>query len=565
MELRRRRRRAFTLLSSSSSCTFFTVPILFLAIAATRTVVNSLPNHQHSSGSRENDNYGTPNKATATSTTTDPASSDDKTTISNASTKIFTNLNDNYQSSSTSLDMVTKKLEDDFKDRQLKLREYWKQTFEEIKASNPVVFPPESTTTSSNDDRDSWTIATMQKWKLISDTSIGSSSNNNNRVVEEEKDEQSLPKDSGFDGSSDSTSDDDGKGDNILTKSKILLPTPPLRFDGFQTWEKQLQQWSDDVTLYLAETESQINELLQPKEPSSTYDMSSFGVSSESLKKLTREDADNDDADGDIVAGTDGEPSSSSFTSTSTAPKKSKLSLSQRLGMKSSLATSPIGTLPIALTNFDRTLPPIPKPRPITSTDTVLPHTDIGDKSKNIWIVTTGALPWMTGTAVNPLLRAAYLSNGRREAGGSVTLMLPWVERPSDQKRIYGSENRFGTPEDQEEYIRGWLRDTANMKMASTELNIRWYTAWQEVLENSLYSMGDIIGLIPVSICVCVIFTSVRLLIIFICFIKTSMHRNVGGRMRYLRSGGARTSELVSSSGRELDIEIQTCCGNCSY
>lgn len=113
----------------------------------------------------------------------------------------------------------------------------------------------------------------------------------------------------------------------------------------------------------------------------------------------------------------------------------------------------------------------------------------------------------MTGTAVNPLLRAAYLSNGRREVGGSVTLMLPWVERDSDQKRVYGSERRFETPEDQERYIRSWLHDTANMKEASEELNIKWYTAWQEVLENSLYSMGDIIGLIPVSVvsfCECV-------------------------------------------------------------
>ena len=57
----------------------------------------------------------------------------------------------------------------------------------------------------------------------------------------------------------------------------------------------------------------------------------------------------------------------------------------------------------------------------------------------------------------------------------------------------------FTKPEDQEESIRTWLRDTANMKSASEELNIQWYTAWQEVLENSLYSMGDLIGLIPVS------------------------------------------------------------------
>lgn len=83
--------------------------------------------------------------------------------------------------------------------------------------------------------------------------------------------------------------------------------------------------------------------------------------------------------------------------------------------------------------------------------------------------------------------------------------MLPWVERPEDQKRIYGKEGMFDSPEHQEEYIRTWLRDTANMRKASEELNIKWYTAWQEVLENSLYSMGDIIGLIPVSSFVCCI------------------------------------------------------------
>ena len=78
--------------------------------------------------------------------------------------------------------------------------------------------------------------------------------------------------------------------------------------------------------------------------------------------------------------------------------------------------------------------------------------------------------------------------------------MLPWVEREADQERIYGKTKMFESPEIQEEFIRGWLRDAANMKEASEDLEIRWYTAWQEVAENSLYSMGDIIGLIPVSL-----------------------------------------------------------------
>lgn len=137
-------------------------------------------------------------------------------------------------------------------------------------------------------------------------------------------------------------------------------------------------------------------------------------------------------------------------------------------------------------------------PRPAMEGEAILPHTDIGDKSKNIWIVTTASLPWMTGTAVNPLLRASFLTEGRKEAGGKVTLMLPWLEREKDRDKIYGKERAFDTAEEQEAWIRTWLREKAGLPEASEDLNIAWYIGRHETLENSIYSMGDITAMIPV-------------------------------------------------------------------
>ena len=146
------------------------------------------------------------------------------------------------------------------------------------------------------------------------------------------------------------------------------------------------------------------------------------------------------------------------------------------------------------------------KPASAKPGEAVLPHTDIADKSKRIWIVTTAALPWMTGTAVNPMLRAAYLSKGRKEAGGSVTIMVPWVENADDRIKVYGEKGKtFQTMEDQEVLIKDWLENTADMKSAAQDVQIKWYPAWHNSLENSVYSKGDITALIPedeVDICV---------------------------------------------------------------
>ena len=71
------------------------------------------------------------------------------------------------------------------------------------------------------------------------------------------------------------------------------------------------------------------------------------------------------------------------------------------------------------------------------------------DSKQHIAIFTTASLPWMTGTAVNPLFRVAYLTKGREF---KVTLVIPWLS-PKDQELVYPNKIIFKSPSEQEAYI----------------------------------------------------------------------------------------------------------------
>ena len=142
--------------------------------------------------------------------------------------------------------------------------------------------------------------------------------------------------------------------------------------------------------------------------------------------------------------------------------------------------------------------------------DAITPESDFTQPGRHFHIVTTASLPWFTGTSVNPLLRAAYLhrrtieinaANGTiidaKNSSRFVTLVIPWLELPSDQQELY--HQVFESEKAQEEFIRNWLKEEADMPDAAcpeTGLRILFYPARYHAGLRSIFAMGDMLKVV---------------------------------------------------------------------
>ncbi|CAD5166594.1 unnamed protein product [Musa acuminata subsp. malaccensis] len=111
-------------------------------------------------------------------------------------------------------------------------------------------------------------------------------------------------------------------------------------------------------------------------------------------------------------------------------------------------------------------------------------------RKQHIAIFTTASLPWMTGTAVNPLFRAAYLAkNHERE----VTLVIPWLSL-KDQTLVYPNKITFCSLEEHEAYVYWWLKEKADIL---SEFRIAFYPGKFSKDKRSILPVGDITEMIP--------------------------------------------------------------------
>ncbi|KAG7362996.1 hypothetical protein IV203_026356 [Nitzschia inconspicua] len=126
--------------------------------------------------------------------------------------------------------------------------------------------------------------------------------------------------------------------------------------------------------------------------------------------------------------------------------------------------------------------------------DAIAPLSDLSDVNRRIYVVTTAGLPWRTGTAVNPLARALYLTRGRPKY--YVTLMIPWLEKKEEQAKVYG-DTSFDSTEEQAAWIRKYSEERVGCKEEAANLQIRFYSALYHEMFGSIFATVDICSVIP--------------------------------------------------------------------
>lgn len=112
------------------------------------------------------------------------------------------------------------------------------------------------------------------------------------------------------------------------------------------------------------------------------------------------------------------------------------------------------------------------------------------EKKQHIAIFTTASIPWLTGTAVNPLFRAAYLA---KDGGMKVTLVVPWLPR-IDQEHLFPNNITFDSHLEQEKYVRQWVEERTGFV---SNFNIRFYPGKFSLDKRSILALGDITVIIP--------------------------------------------------------------------
>lgn len=229
--------------------------------------------------------------------------------------------------------------------------------------------------------------------------------------------------------------------------------------------------------------------------------------------------------------------------------------------------------------------------------DAITPQSDLIIPGRHFHVVTTATLPWFTGTAVNPLLRAAYLhrhtqrinsDHVRRSTTNThnktntgmvkitqqqdqsssssqswVTLVIPWLELPEDQETLYNGRV-FASSQEQEEYIREWLRTEAKMPDVANELDIVFYPARYHDGLGSIFAMGDIMDNLNNNAT------------LDVCILEEPEHCNWYAKTKIsmyfveLELYGSLIFSLffvvqVSCTGRWLDQTISLCCWNYTH